>query len=136
MVSGWRLAVGGWGLAVSCLVSAPCCTAGEAKPSAQVSGYERLAAAMLPKEKLYRAQGFFGPVVKKYQPTFQRFQTEFQAAKNKRAVIEKYLPDAESALADARAMKVPSKYEAEKAEYLRLADAFMSALRFSVALGK
>jgi len=102
----------------------------------QLSKYERLAAAMLPQDKVERAKGFFGPVVKKYQPIFDRFQSEFQTAKNKRAVVEKYLPDAESALADAKAMKVPAKYETEKAEYIRMADTFMSVLRVTVAIGK
>jgi len=106
------------------------------KSQATLSKYERLAAAMLPQDKVERAKGFFGPIVKKYQPTFDRFQSEFQTAKNKREVVEKYLPDAESALADAKTMKVPAKYEAEKAEYIRMADTFMSVLRVTVAIGK
>ena len=38
------------------------------------------------------------------------------------------------AYADAKAMKVPAKYEAEKAEYIKMASAFVTMLRLSTAL--
>jgi hypothetical protein len=90
--------------------------------------------ARLPQEKLYRAAGFFGPVVKKYLPTVQAFQRAYAEAPDKMAVIVRYAPKVDQALADAKAMKVPPRYEAEKAEYIRLAEAFAASLRLLVAL--
>ena len=97
---------------------------------------EQLAKKMLPEEKLNKAAGFFGPVSKKYMPIANEFKREYQAAANKKAVIVKYLPKAESALTEAKAMKVPAKYAAEKAEYVRMAEAFVAMLKFSTAFGE
>ena len=100
------------------------------------SKFELLAQKMLPEEKVNRAAGFFGPVVKKYLPTFQKFQQEYATATGKRAIIEKYLPDAQNALAEAKVMKVPAKYEQEKAEYIQMCSAFLSVLNVSLAVTK
>lgn len=79
--------------------------------------------ALVPDEKAYAAAGFFGPVTKKYLPKFQAFSNEFETSTNRLALIARYLPVAEKALAEARVMRVPPKYEAEKANYLRFFDA-------------
>jgi len=93
---------------------------------------EQMALAVMPQEKFNEAAGFFGPVAKKYLPTFNRFRRDYEAAPEKLPVVAKYLPSAEAALADARAMKVPPKYEAKKAEYLKMIDAFMGVLRMTL----
>jgi len=97
---------------------------------------ERLAQAMLPQEKLNRAMGFFGPVTKKYLPVFNAFNAEYLASQNKMAVVKKYLPKADAALAEAKAMKVPAKYEAEKAEYVQMAESFLMMAKLTVRLGE
>ena len=97
---------------------------------------ERLAQRMLPKEKLDRALGFFGPVTKKYMPVFQRFNETYLASSNKFAVIRQYLPQARSALDEAKAMKIPAKYEQEKAEYIRMGEAFLSAMNLTARFGQ
>ena len=104
------------------------------KPAGWVASAEQLALAMLPQDKFNEAAGFFGPVSKKYLPTFQRFQDEYLAAKEKLPVLRKYMPDAEAAFAEAKAMKVPARYEAKKAEYVRMLEGFMGVLRWSMAL--
>ena len=95
---------------------------------------EALAEKMLPQREVDEMMGFFGPVTKKYLPVFKQFNTEYLAATKKMPVIVKYVPEAESALAEAKAMKVPAKYEAEKAEYIKMASAFVTMLRLSTAL--
>ena len=95
---------------------------------------EQVAYAMLPEEKLNRAMGFFGPVTKKYLPVFNQFQKEYNVAEKKLPVIAKYAPQAEKALADAKEMKVPAKYEAEKAEYVKMAEGFVMMLKMSMKL--
>ena len=108
----------------------------EAKPSLKEqlkANAEKMAMEMLPTNAVNEAAGFFGPVTKKYLPTFNAFQKEFKAAKDKLPVVEKYLPKAREAYAEAKAMKVPVKYVAKKDEYLKMFDQFLSAVSFSVA---
>ena len=102
----------------------------EKKSMSQIA-VEKLYAA-LPQDKIEKAEGFFAPVVKKYMPTVESFQKDYAAATDKMAVVEKYVPQAEAALADAKAMKVPAQYEAEKASYIKLADRFVMGLKFLV----
>ena len=104
------------------------------KATGWVARAEQMALAMLPQDKFNEAAGFFGPVSKKYLPTFQKFQAEYLAAKEKLPVLRKYMPDAEAAFADAKAMKVPARYEAKKAEYVKMLEGFMGVLRWSMAL--
>ena len=96
---------------------------------------EQLAERLFPAERMNRAAGFFGPVVKKYQPVFERFGEEYAAAPDKLAVVAKYLPDADRAMAAARRMKVPAKYEQEKTEYLRLFQTLLTSAKLAVRLG-
>lgn len=105
-------------------------------PAGYQARLEQLMQRMLPQEKLDKAAAFFGPVTKKYMPVVTRFQNEYKASANKRALIRKYLPEAESALADAKTMKVPQKYEAEKNEYVKMGEAFLVMLKFSTAFGE
>ena len=95
---------------------------------------EQMVTAMLPQEKLDAAAGFFAPVTKRYMPVFQQFGAEYEAAPNKLPVIAKYLPRAESALAEARRMQVPPRFEQEKAQYIRLFDMVLASARLSVRL--
>ena len=104
------------------------------KSTGMAAKLEQLAAAMLPEEKMNRAMGFFGPVTKKYLPVFDQFQREYSVATKKLPVIAKYAPQTERALADAKAMKVPAKYEAEKAEYIKMAEGFVLMLKMSLKL--
>jgi hypothetical protein len=83
----------------------------------------------LPAEKIDRAAGFFGPVVKKYLPDMNALQAEYERSPEKVAVIARYMPKIEAALADAKAMRVPPRYEAEKAEYIRIASSLVASLR-------
>lgn len=83
----------------------------------------------LPAEKIDRAAGFFGPVVKKYLPDMDALQVEYERSPEKVAVIARYMPKIEAALADAKAMRVPPRYEAEKAEYIRIASSLVASLR-------
>ena len=93
-----------------------------------------LAGRLFPAEKLDHIEGFFAPVVKRYQPVFDGFVAEYASAPNKLAVVAKYLPEADRALAAARRMKVPAKYEKEKAEYIRLFGVLLSSARVAVKL--
>ena len=97
---------------------------------------EQLAEKMMPKEKLNRALGFFGPVTKKYLPVFDQFNTEYLTGTNKIATVKKYLPKADAALAEAKAMKIPAKYEQEKAGYIRTAETFLSLTKLTVRLAE
>ena len=108
------------------------------KPSGAAVGskLERLAEKMLPQKKLNDALGFFGPVTKKYLPTFKEFNGAYLAGTNKIAVVRQYLPLAQAALDEAKAMRIPAKYEAEKAEYIRMAETFLTVLRITVRLSK
>ena len=106
----------------------------EVKATGMAARIEAMAEKLVPQEKLNKAMGFFGPVTKKYLPVFKQFNTEYLAATKKMPVIVKYVPEAENALAEAKAMKVPAKYEAEKAEYIKMASAFVTMLRLSTAL--
>ncbi len=108
--------------------------------AASSGGMVALAEALvdrLPMDKVDRAAGFFGPVVKKYQHVLWDFQDEYLAADTvagKAAIIVKYQPKVDEALADAKAMKVPPRYEDEKAGYIRIAEVFAATLRFLVRL--
>lgn len=106
----------------------------EVKATGMAARIEAMAQKLAPQEKLNKAMGFFGPVTKKYLPVFKQFNTEYLAATKKMPVIVKYVPEAENALAEAKAMKVPAKYEAEKAEYIKMASAFVTMLRLSTTL--
>lgn len=92
--------------------------------------------ARLPQERFNRAAGFFGPVVKKYLPTVKAFHRDYAAASNRMAVIVRYAPALDAALADAKKMKVPPRYEREKAGYLRMAEAFVFSLRALTAVSR
>ena len=95
---------------------------------------EQLARSLFPAEKMNEIAGFFGPVTKRYMPVITKFGAEYEAANDKIKVIAKYLPQAEKALAEARKMKVPPRFAAEKANYIRLFDVVMASARLSVAL--
>jgi hypothetical protein len=106
---------------------------GDVDKSAESNGVARMAEALiekLPMEKVDRAAGFFGPVVKKYLPVMHAFREEYETSNDKAAVIVKYMPKLEAALEDAKAMPVPPRYEAEKADYIRIASSVVSSLRF------
>ena len=96
---------------------------------------EQLAEKMIPQKELNEAMGFFGPVTKKYLPVFQAFNGEYLASTNKLAVVRKYMPQADSALKEARAMKVPAKYESQKAKYIRMADSFLVLVKLTLRFG-
>lgn len=130
-----------FGAALAVVLAAGLSPAAEtaAKPAAvKATGWaaraEKMALALMPQDKFNEAAGFFGPVAKKYMPTFEDFQKEYLAAKEKLPVVAKYLPSAEAAFADAKAMKVPEKYEAKKAEYVKMLEGFMGVLRMAMAL--
>ena len=93
---------------------------------------EQAVLSMLPTNAVNEAAGFFGPVTKKYLPVFEKFQAEYKSATNKFAVFEQYLPKAKKAYAEAKAMKIPEKYAAKKAEYLKMFDRFISAVDVAV----
>ena len=93
----------------------------------------QMAMSMMPTNELNEAAGFFGPVSKKYKPTFEKFWTDFKSSKDRLAVLSDYLPKAEEAYADAKAMKVPEKYAAKKEAYLDKFDQFLSAVKMSAA---
>ena len=97
---------------------------------------EQLAMRMLPQEKFNRALGFFGPVTKRYMPVFERFNETYLASTNKMAVIRQYLPKARAAVDEAKAMKIPAKYEQEKAEYIRMAEAFLTVMNLTARFGQ
>ena len=99
------------------------------------SWLERLSEKMIPRQKFNEAAGFFGPVTKKYLPVWEDLCRDYLAAKDKRAVVRKYMPQADAALADAKAMKIPAKYEAKKAEYLKMFEAFIIAAKLYAKLG-
>ena len=139
IVAGLALLVAG----VWTLAAAPAASA--AKPEAAVPAarrpatglaatIERTAASLLPQAKFDRALGFFAPVTRKYLPVFGKFQAEYDASSDKVGVIVRYLPQAEAAVAEARAMKVPDRFRAEKDDYLKMADGFLSAARLATSL--
>ena len=92
---------------------------------------EQLAERMLPKKEMNEMLGFFGPVSKKYLPVFKRFNTEYLDGTNKLATVKKYLPQANAALAEAKAMKVPARYEAKKADYISKLETFLKLVNFA-----
>ena len=94
---------------------------------------EQAVLSMLPTNAVNEAAGFFGPVTKKYLPTFEKFRAEFRTTTNKLSVVERYLPKAKEAYAEAKAMKIPEKYAAKKEEYLKMFDKFLSAVDMAVA---
>jgi len=132
-MTGWRTALFLVMTLLACGGAAMDKAALKAKCAAKV---EQLAKAMLPQEKMNRAMGFFGPVTKKYLPVFNAFNREYQASANKIAVVKKYLPKADAALSEAKVMKTPAKYEAEKAEYIQMGEAFLMMTKLTVRLGE
>ena len=104
--------------------------------SACADKLEQLAEKMIPQKELNEAMGFFGPVTKKYLPVFNRFNDEYLSGSNKIAVVKKYLPKADAALAEATAMKIPAKYEQQKAGYLQKARAFLTLVKLTVRFGE
>lgn len=88
--------------------------------------------ALFPPEKIDHVAGFFGPVTKKYLPTFDRFNEEYLAAKDKLPVVKKYLPQAEKALEEARKMRVPPRYEAEKSQYIKAFEMLLASAKLSL----
>ena len=46
--------------------------------------------------------------------------------------MKKYLPEAEKALAEARRMRVPPRYEAEKAQYIRMFEMLLASAKLSL----
>ena len=104
--------------------------------SACAAKLEQLAEKMIPQKELNEAMGFFGPVTKKYLPVFNQFNDEYLSGSNKIAVVKKYLPKADAALAEATAMKIPAKYEQQKAGYLQKARAFLTLVKLTVRFGE
>ena len=96
---------------------------------------EALAEKMLPQKEVDEMMGFFGPVTKKYLPVFKSFNTEYLSGTNKLATVRKYLPQADAALAEARAMRIPPKYEAQKATYLKRLEAFVTVVKLAARFG-
>ena len=92
---------------------------------------EQLAEKMLPQKEMNEMLGFFGPVSKKYLPVFNRFNTEYLDGTNKIATVRKYLPQANAALAEAKTMKVPARYEAKKADYIGKLETFLKLVNFA-----
>ena len=92
---------------------------------------EQLVERMLPEKEVNEMLGFFGPVSKKYLPVFRRFNTEYLDGTNKLATVKKYLPQANAALAEAKAMKVPARYEAKKADYIGKLETFLKLVNFT-----
>ena len=110
--------------------AAKAASSAKASVSPEVAAAAKPILAALPADKMMSAAGFFGPVTKKYMPVYENLEREFLASSNKIAVLSKYLPQAKKALEEARAMKVSSRFEAEKAEYLQM---FESALFYAQA---
>ena len=96
---------------------------------------EALAEKMLPQKDVDEMMGFFGPVTKKYLPVFKSFNTEYLSGTNKLATVRKYLPQADAALAEARAMRIPPKYETQKATYLKRLETFLTVVKFTARFG-
>ena len=96
---------------------------------------EALAEKMLPQKEVDEMMGFFGPVTKKYLPVFKSFNTEYLSGTNKLATVRKYLPQADAALAEARAMRIPPKYETQKATYLKRLETFLTVVKFTARFG-
>ena len=96
------------------------------------SKIEQLAEKMWPKKDVDEMLGFFGPVAKKYLPVFKAFNDEYLSGTNKIATVKKYLPKADAALAEATAMKVPARYEPQKAAYLKRLEGFLTVVKLTV----
>ena len=96
---------------------------------------EALAEKMLPQKEVDEMMGFFGPVTKKYLPVFKSFNTEYLSGTNKLATVRKYLPKADAALAEARAMRVPVRYEVQKETYLKRLGAFVTVVKLAARFG-
>jgi len=95
---------------------------------------EQLAERLFPAETIDRAAGFFGPVVKRYKPVFDKFSAEYAAAPDKMSIVAKYMPEADKALAAARRMRIPARYEKEKSEYIRLCQTLLVSAKLAVKL--
>ena len=120
-------------LAAACF-AAPAVDATALKQKA-AARLERLAEKMMPKKDLDEMLGFFGPVTKKYLPVFKSFNTEYLSGTNKLATVRKYLPKADAALAEARAMRIPPKYETQKETYLKRLETFLTVVKFTARFG-
>jgi len=102
--------------------------------SAEPTLAERALEALVPTNMVNEAAGFFGPVAKKYMPQFEAFEREYMVSSDKFAVVEKFLPVAADALADARKMRVPPRYEKKKAEYIKFFESAYAAANLTVKL--
>ena len=102
--------------------------------SAEPTLAERALEALVPTNMVNEAAGFFGPVAKKYMPQFEAFEREYMASSDKFAVVEKFLPVAADALADARKMRVPPRSEKKKAEYIKFFESAYAAANLTVKL--
>ena len=67
-------------------------------------------------------------------PQFEAFEREYMASSDKFAVVERFLPVAADALADARKMRVPPRYEKKKAEYIKFFDSAYAAANLTIRL--
>ncbi len=93
---------------------------------------EQMAMSLFPPERFDHIAGFFGPVTKRYQPVFYKFCHEYNSADDKLAIAQKYMPQAEKALDEARRMRVPPRYEAEKAKYIKMFEMLLASAKLSV----
>lgn len=125
-----------WGLvAFSCLAAAR--QVPQPAPFEPKTRVEKAAFAVLEKysaKELREIQGFFAPVVKKWTPVGEKFASEYLAAKNRNAVLTKYLPQARKVLDEARAMKVPPRYEPRRDQYVTAAEALYTAVSLYLQL--
>ena len=111
-------------------------SAAPSKPTAAAkqSLCERALEALVPADIANEAAGFFGPVSKKYMPQFEAFERAYAESPDKVAVVAKYLPVAEQALAEARQMRVPARYEQTKSKYILLFDSALKAAKLTVKM--
>ena len=97
---------------------------------------EQIAEKMMPQKELDEMLGFFGPVTKKYLPVFRQFNQEYLNGTNRLATVRKYLPKAQSAIDEAKAMKVPAKYEEKKAGYLTKLQTLLTVVNVTARFGE
>ena len=58
--------------------------------------------------------------------------SQYNSADDKLAIAQKYMPQAEKALDEARRMRVPPRYEAEKAKYIKMFEMLLASAKLSV----
>lgn len=121
-------------LAGATVAAAPAVPANNTPARPEPTLTERALEALVPAKKAHEAAGFFGPVTKKYLPQFEAFVDEYETSTNRIALVARYLPVAEKALAEAHKMRIPPKYEAEKANYLRFFDAALTSAKLILRL--